>query len=265
MSLAVSPDGSTVTLSWFDYTPAPQPAGREAVPLYAATSHDRGQTFGAPVKITDHVCVCCMPEGIVRGSHPAFVLRGWVAGSETDGDLRNPTLILSKDAGDTWWQPITIHDDGFRLPVCPHVGFGADVDRQQRIHVAWWTGAPQRAGYWYTVSDTATTFAAPYKLLAMSAAPHGNSPSLVIDSQETVWIAVVTFAAAIHQHASGSSADMPATRLALWTILSGQAPRFIEQAATPGALPKLAAMTQGVVLVWVEGTKVMLRRITGAL
>lgn len=267
MSLAVSPDGRTVTVAWFDYTPLfvtdAGPPGREAVAFYVATSHDGGHTFGAPLEVSTHVCVCCMPVGIVRDTHPTFVMRGWVAGGEAEGDLRNPWLITSSDEGDTWLPPVTVHDDGFRLAVCPHVGPGADVDRRGRLHVAWWTGAANREGYWYATSGDGVTFSTPIKLLDVIPALHGNDLSLAIDPLGTVWIAAVKLDAVVSHHAAHASSSVSSSTLALWAIPQGSTPIAIDQIAASGSLPEVAATRNGAVVVWIDGTKVMLRHVEG--
>ncbi|MFN8623548.1 MAG: sialidase family protein [Chloroflexota bacterium] len=251
LNMAASRDGQTVSVAWFDYTPfniptLPQP-GREAVTMWAASSQDGGATFGAPAELTEDTCVCCMEAGVVQGGHPAFVFRHWTAGGDA-GDLRNPAIITSTDQGDTWAAPVTIHDDQFYLPVCPHVGFGAVVDRTDRLHVTWWTGAPDRAGYWYSTSPDGVAFTEPVLLAPQAVDPHENDAAVGVDDGGTVYATTVDPGAV----AADGSSDPASSQVTVWRIADGGAPEAVMTVV--GRFPQVAGMAQGAYLTWVDAS-----------
>lgn len=261
MALAVSPDGRTATFAWFDYTDfalhKDGPA-RDAVAMYTATSFDGGATFGAAVKASDLVCVCCMPVGLVQNGHPAFLLRGFTPGGDA-GDLRDTTLVRSPDQGQTWNAPVTVYADNFHVPGCPHLGPGAVVDAHGRLHVTWWTGAPGRAGYWYSESADGTKFSEPVKLADQLEDMHGNNLTLAVDGQGTVWATAVTLPkAAPTPDLNGND---PGGDFHVWAIPAGGSPVAVDSASGSGMYPAVAPLEHGAVLLWLDGNKLMLRRV----
>ena len=256
MNLAVSPDGRTVTTSWFDYTPfsipsLPQP-GREAVEMWAATSHDGGASFGEPRPISTDTCVCCMPSGVVLAGHPGFVFRGWQAGGDA-GDLRNPTMVLSTDAGDAWAAPTTVHDDAFLDPVCPHVGLGGVVDSGGLLHVSWWTGAEGRAGFWYSTSADGSTFTPPLELAPQVEDPHDNDAALGVDLAGTAWATTIDPGPL----AADGSADPAKSAMAVWSIDPDGVKTSVPAAGRNGRAPQIGGLHEGALLTYVDAAHVM--------
>jgi hypothetical protein len=263
LNLAISPDGQTITTSWFDYTPfsipsLPQP-GREAVAMWAATSTDAGVTFGAPALINADTCVCCMESGVVMDGHPAFVFRDWTSGG-AEGDLRNPAIVMSTDQGQTWAPRTVIHDDGFHFPVCPHVGFGAVVDQNGRLHVSWWTGTPGRAGYWYATSDDGRTFSEPVLLATQVEDPHENDAAIGVDLVGTVWAATTDPGAV----AADGSSDPTAARVSVWSIDGSGKPTPVDGATVSGRFPQVAGTAAGALVTWVDPTDQLVARRIGS-
>jgi len=263
MAMAVTPDGRTVTVAWFDYNfEAAKAAGRnerDAAAFYTRTSHDGGATFGPIRRTADAICVCCSATGIVRDNRPAFVLRGFRAGGATEGDVRDPTIIASSDQGDHWNAPITIHQDNFRLDACPHLGPGAAVDGTGRVHVTWWTGATGRAGYWYATSDDGIAFSKPLKLADQATDMHGNDLSVSVDGRGTAWATAV--ASAPVRREARAEEDTPLGVVRLWAIPRGEKPISVDQITVDGVLPVVAAARSGAFVVWVDGSKIFLRRV----
>lgn len=259
MSLAVSPDANDVTVSWFDYTAevpsASDGLGRDATTMWAATSHDGGASFGTATRLSTGTCVCCMPASVYRGGHPGFAFRDWLEGGD-EGDIRNPSFVLSSDAGDTWSSPTTIHEDNFRLAECPHVGFGAAVDSKDGVHVTWWTGTPGAEGYYYSKSTDAVSFTKPVLLASQKSIPHETDVALVIDGADTA-IAVTANPAEGGDDAVALAAN---TVLTLWTISGETAPHEI--ATVNGVYPQLAATADGAILIYWDGQRIMARAVT---
>lgn len=259
MSMNVSRDGRTVAVSWLDYTPGilhqtppGSPAGvTEGAPFDAAVSTDGGRTFGPQHRLAAISCVCCMPQAFILRGRPGFLFRGLEA-----GNVRNPMVVTARDgAGTAWNAPVTVNPDGFRLKVCPHVGLGAGVDRDDTLHVAWWTGAEGRKAIWYSTSRDGRSFAAPVKVEDMPAAPHDHDVTLAVDRSGTSWIVT----AVPHPAKGGEGA-----RLRLWAVPSGGAPTRVPDIQAEGGLPDVAAADAGVYLVWARKGVIRLQRVGGA-
>ena len=257
MNTAVSSDGKTISVSWFDYTPfsipsLPQP-GREAVTMWAATSNDGGATFGEPVEISANTCVCCMEAGVVLDGNPAFVFRGWQAGGEA-GDIRNPTIVVSTAQGQSWSPPEVIHHDDYVAPECPHVGFGAVVDRAGLLHVTWWTGTPDRAGFWYTTSPDGAHFAEPVSLAPLASTPHENDAALGVDLQDTAWATTVD-PGPLNED---GSADPGKAVIRAWAIGPDSRPIAVTGATVSGRLPQIGGLASGAILTFVDAQNRMM-------
>ena len=252
MEMAVSPRGDDITLSWFDFTPTyhrKDPSDlREGAPLEVATSHDGGRSFGRPDRVDAQVCICCQPAGYVVDGHPGFVLRGL-----EPVNLRNPISVVSTDEGDSWRPSATIRDEDFHLPVCPHVGFGADVDGDGVLHAAWWTGGPGVEGVWYSTSQDGVEFSDPVEIEKLTVAPHDHGVSLATDGNGNSWIATVD---------PGEQGQSQArTMLEVWAVPPGGSPTPLPAGEVPGELPRLAGFQDGAYLVWVEDSQLRLRKL----
>ncbi|HUL04399.1 MAG TPA: sialidase family protein [Gemmatimonadales bacterium] len=264
MAAAVNPNAKDLSVAWYDYTPPGARPGRspadlrDATAIYATTSHDGGRTFSRPQKLADTICVCCTATGIVRQDHPAFVLRGFVAGAGTVADVRDPIILGSTDRGDHWNPPVTIHRDNFRLNACPHLGPGATVDATGRVHVTWWTGAAGRAGYWYASSGDGIHFSTPAKLVDETTDMHGNDLSVAVDGENTAWAIAVSRP----RSPSDSDEETPLGLIRLWAIARDGRPAPVDQLDARGSHPVVGAAEQGAILIWTEGKKILLQRIS---
>jgi hypothetical protein len=77
------------------------------------------------------------------------------------GDVRDVVVSKSSDGGQTWGRPVRPRADDWVYPGCPHAGPSLEVDRNGRVHIAWWTGKDGEAGVYYARSDDgAETFRA---------------------------------------------------------------------------------------------------------
>jgi hypothetical protein len=59
-------------------------------------------------------------------------------------------VARSTDGGATFDAPVRVHSDGWRVDACPHAGASIALDADGALHVAWYTGAEERQGLWYT-------------------------------------------------------------------------------------------------------------------
>jgi hypothetical protein len=255
MTMTVTPDAKNVLLAWFDYTSTPTTVwpGRDATTMFAARSTDGGQTFSAPQQIADATCVCCSPSAFFLDTNPGVLYRNFHKGGTT-GDVRDPAVVMADAAGSGWNDPVIVHDDGFRLKVCPHMGLGAAAGTDGTLHVDWWTGAAGREGYWYTTSTNGRTFSDPIQLAPLATDPHGNDLNIAIDGDGTTWMPAVLF-----PDKRDGSAGSPT--VALWAATQGAEPVRIPVMSTPGSFPRVAPLAHGVVLVWASGTQILLQRV----
>ena len=175
--VAATEDGAVV-VSWLDESaqdawdaanPAPRAAGARpdahtghgggpGSTLAVAVSPDGGRTFGPPTSVASGVCPCCRtsldvaPDGVVRVAWRHV----W------PGNERDPAVATSRDGGRTFGPPVRVYADAWAIDGCPHAGPALATDARGRVHVAWYTGAPERAGLWRAVSaDGGATFGEP--------------------------------------------------------------------------------------------------------
>jgi hypothetical protein len=253
MNMAVSPDGNDVTVAWFNYTgtvpAASDGVGRDATTMWAATSHDGGSTFAEPIMVSSGTCVCCMESGLFMNGHPLFAFRDWHEGGD-EGDLRNPAIVMSNDAGDIWDPPVTVHDDEFHYSECPHVGFGTGVDSTGQLHVSWWTGTPGEAGYYISTSADGKTFTQPMKLATQEVVPHENDVSLGVDGDDTAWVTTVDPAAGGDDAATLAKNSI----ITVWAIRKGAETPVLADKIN-GTYPGIAGTDHGAVLIWWQGAQ----------
>jgi hypothetical protein len=150
-SLHVSRDG-TVYVAWLD--------GRDGKSAaYMTRSTDGGRTWQPNVRIASgEACPCCR-TAIATGTD-GTVYAAWR--QVFAGSVRDIVVARSTDHGATWSEPVKVHEDAWKIDACPHAGPAVQVDAQNRVHVAWWTGKPGAAGVFYArSSDHGRSFEAP--------------------------------------------------------------------------------------------------------
>jgi len=258
-SLAVSSDGSRVQLAWIDYASIPgfgtgTDDRRQAGSMLASISADGGRTFGSPREIAHSSCVCCTPTGFFDGQRGGVAFRGWEKGGQT-GDLRNPTVVMMEPDLTTWAPPVAVHDDDFRLKVCPHMGIGSAVDPSGRLYVEWWTGAQGRAGYWFATSMDGQAFSSPTRLAPLNADPHGNDLTVAIDGAGDAWMPGVLYP-------TKPDGSPGASQVHYWIVGSDGRPHDVPGTTADGQFPRIAASSNAVYMLWVDGDRLRLRRAT---
>jgi len=258
-ALAVSPSGKKVSVFWIDYLPVfdprVKPAGRDAGTYLAATSVDGGKSFGPVRKIVQTGCVCCEPFGLSLDGRTALLFRGWQKAT-VKHDLRDIKLTVAVPGGG-WTAPVSVHDDHFLLHHCPSVGPAGAVDRAGLLHVAWWTGATGRAGYWYAIRGTDGTFGTPVEIEAHPSAPNENNATITLDGNGTVWTATVGHG----DFAANGNVDTSPNQALVYTITGSGKPRLVKAATVDGSYPQLAAVPGAVVEVWANAGRLLARRL----
>lgn len=161
-----------------------KPAGQS---MDVLVSEDAGESWKPQAVEADFpICPCCQ---LTLLGQPDGAFIGWRGIDPIDNKTQIRDMKLSKttDGGASWASPVKPHDDRFITTTCVHSGLGADRDPGlDRLHLAWWTGAEGRVGYWYAQSDDGgKTFSAP-RPLQHDAAP--GQVDLAVDPSGNAWI-----------------------------------------------------------------------------
>ncbi len=111
------------------------------IALYHAVSDDGGKSFGPNRKLTDHTCECCR-IAIARDTDgvPVALWRHVFDRNTRDHALLrlDGTSAVARASRDDW-----------RVDGCPHHGPALSIGPDGVYHLAWFTGAPGRAGLYY--------------------------------------------------------------------------------------------------------------------
>lgn len=149
-SLHVAGDGS-LYVAWLD--------GREGKSAaYLTRSTDGGRTWEANRRVgSGEACPCCRTAIATASDGTVYVAWRIVLA----GDVRDIVVAKSGDRGRTWSGPARVHADDWVFHGCPHAGPAIQMDGDEHLHVAWWTGKEGAAGVYYARSDDGgTTFTA---------------------------------------------------------------------------------------------------------
>ena len=181
-SLAIGPGGE-VYIAWLDKRDesAARKRGEPYVgaALYYAVSTDRGERFGANVKLADHSCECCRialalaPDGAPR----AF----W---RHVYGENERDHALMRLDAKDA---PRRITHGRWRVDACPHHGPALAIDGEGVHHFAWFDNGPESRGLFYAHSaDGGASVSLPMPLGELAARP--AHPAVIVRG-EAVYLA----------------------------------------------------------------------------
>lgn len=177
---ALIPDGDDVQAFWLD-------GGRmvDGGPMELRTARLSGASRerGDETVLDARVCECCPLDAAWTASGPVVAYR-----DRTADEVRNIQLV--RQVGDTWSAPVTVHDDGWRIPGCPVNGPVVAVDGA-RVAVVWFTAPDETPRVRLAFSDDGgASFAPPIEV--DTAAPLGRV-DLVLDDGEAIvsWLASV--------------------------------------------------------------------------
>jgi hypothetical protein len=147
--------------------------------VYHAVSGNNGVSFSANEKIADHSCECCRIALTPDTDGTPVVFWRHVFGD----NIRDHALqrLDGKSA------LIRVSHDDWAVDACPHHGPALAIGRDGVYHLAWFTGAPGRAGLYYARStDQGKHFSAPMRFgdgAAQAAHPQ------VLSLGQDVWLA----------------------------------------------------------------------------
>ncbi len=205
-NLLVGRDGD-VYVSWLDdrelIAHAKDTAGKpaagghsheEAPPtqLRMARSDDEGRSFSESVLVKKPVCATCGTQMAQRADGLLLITtRSEETPKGSYDAVRDVFVSTSSDEGSTWSKDKKIHDDAFKVSVCPGITSGLAVGDDGRIHAAWYTGTERGSGpgVYYAVSDDAgKTFSKPVALLRDTWVPYSDV-KLVVGDGGDAWVA----------------------------------------------------------------------------
>jgi hypothetical protein len=180
-SIGVGPNGDVYAV-WLDER---DNSGRdqETSSVYLAKSVDRGATFGRNVRVANHTCPCCRPSLAFGPKGEVYVAWRRVF----SGEIRDVVVSTSRDGGQTFAEPVRVHDDGWKLNGCPDSG-PTLTESDDNLYVAWMTAgdnAQPRVQLARSV-DGAQSFAEPRDISGDILDP--NHPVLKTGSDGTMWL-----------------------------------------------------------------------------
>lgn len=158
-TMAVNERGR-VFLAWLDkrdlHAARKQGEKYAGAAVYYAVSDDGGVSFRPNVKAADHSCECCRVAMATDMDGSPVILWRHIF----DKNTRDHAL-LRLDGVSTLVR--ASHDD-WRVDGCPHHGPALSIGPDGIYHLAWFTGAPDRAGLYYRRShDRGKSFTAPMR------------------------------------------------------------------------------------------------------
>ncbi|HUO34722.1 MAG TPA: sialidase family protein [Candidatus Acidoferrum sp.] len=180
-SIGVAPNGDIYAV-WLDERDVTNP-GQDTSSVYLARSTDQGATFGQNVRVGEQTCPCCRPTLAFGANGEVFVAWRRVFA----GEIRNMVVSTSRDGGSTFAEPVTVHDDGWKINGCPDSGPSL-AESNGSLWIAWTTaGKDDRARIYVSNSeDSAHSFKNPVKISGGVLDP--NHPAIKAGSDGTLWV-----------------------------------------------------------------------------
>ena len=180
-SIGVAPNGDVYAI-WLDERDSSKP-DEETSSVYLARSTDQGATFGRNVRVAKGACPCCRPS-LAFGAH-GEVFVAWRRVFR--GEVRDMVVSTSRDGGQTFADPVRVHDDGWKLNGCPDCGASL-AESNSVLCIAWMTeGREERPRIRFARSaDGAKSFSAPIDISRDILDP--NHPAMKTAEDGTVWL-----------------------------------------------------------------------------
>lgn len=124
--------------------------------LFATTFSKSGE-LGPEVLLDGRVCECCATSAITLEETTIVAYRN--RGAE---ELRNIQVVRYTDG--SWGHPVTVHDDGWKIPGCPVNGPALSGEGED-VAVAWFTAPEGEARVYVSFSsDRGATFGDPFRV-----------------------------------------------------------------------------------------------------
>ncbi|MEE9165940.1 MAG: exo-alpha-sialidase [Candidatus Neomarinimicrobiota bacterium] len=134
LSFFVFPSGS-LGMVWLDGRNtkfAPEARGSDSGDMALfATTLSGGRELGPEVLLDGRVCECCPTSALTLGKTTLVAYR-----DRSAEEVRNIQIVSHADG--FWGNPVTVHDDGWKIPGCP-VNGPALAGEDDVLSVAWFT------------------------------------------------------------------------------------------------------------------------------
>ncbi|WP_342113966.1 sialidase family protein [Pseudoduganella sp. OTU4001] len=115
------------------------------IAIYYAVSDDQGASFGEDTKLADHTCECCRIATAVDDKGQVAAMWRHIY----EPNIRDHAVAtLAADGRPAAPQRAT--EDGWKIDACPHHGPSLAFDSSGQRHQAWFTGANEEGGLFYS-------------------------------------------------------------------------------------------------------------------
>lgn len=149
-SLTVNESGR-IFVAWLTYGP-----GIDESDVNLSRSADHGRSFSAPTVVDRVVCGCCGPA-VATGPEDVTVV-AWrdIERLQEGGrveEIRDIKFRMTMDRSAGFTEPQAVPISGWRESTCTHTASSVVVDRNNRVHIAYYSGRPDAQGTHYAVFD----------------------------------------------------------------------------------------------------------------
>lgn len=230
-------DRDRVLAIWLD--------GREgsgSVALRSAIIHRDG-TIEQEQVIDNRVCECCQTDLVAVDGGAVAVYR-----NRTEDEVRDISLVRYDSHSGSWGEPVTVHDDGWRIEGCPVNGSRLASDGGgSRLAVTWYTGADEEPQVLTVFSDDGgATFSEPMRLDSGAAIGRVDVVSAEDHGFYASWMEQESGFGSVYLRRFDSEG------LQSEPVRVGRT-----DADRNSGFPRLAAMNSGVVVAWTQTVPVM--------
>jgi hypothetical protein len=202
----------------------------------------------APRPVAAGVCYCCK-TAIAADDDKVYLAWRHVY----PGDYRDMAFAMSSDGGKTFTEPQRVSADGWAIDGCPENGPTMVVDGNDVVHVAWPTFVPgdqPTLGLFYSSSRGGRGFSARQRVTTSGAPSHAQ---MALDDQGRP--------ALVWDETSGGRRQVVVAR----SLGAGASAELSESTAIPdstgGVYPSVAAVPNGLLVAWTNGTGIRVKRI----
>jgi len=172
--LVVAPAGH-LAVSWIES----RDEDDEGPEIRLAISEDRGLTFQPAILIDSDACPCC--KTALTTSTAGTPVIAWRKIYE--GGVRDIALAMPAS------RPVRPYVDHWQIEACPHAGPALTATPDGTIHLAWYTGAAERAGVYYSAThEDLLDFSEPIPILRDLFLPP-SQVDLAHSDDGTIWVA----------------------------------------------------------------------------
>lgn len=258
-SLTVNASGR-ISVAWLTYGP-----GIDESDVNLSQSADHGRSFSPPTVVDRVVCGCCGPA--VASGPEGLTIVAWrdiersIEGG-ADAEIRDIKFRMTVDNGTHFTEPQAVPISGWRESTCTHTASSVAVDRNNRAHMAYYSGRPDAQGTHYAAFDVKDRrYSAQVPLTVGDFVPP-SKVSLALADRTRVWLAWEDRVDQSHaglKNQGGIDASSALIRYASIDERSGMIRST--GALGPGVMPQVAAGAISVNVVWShQGTIFLARR-----